>query len=220
MNVKKFEWRILLRVILLFITLAISAYLLVSSRLIYFFLTIPLIIYQVIDFIEFQKKTHKELNQFVEAVHYRDFSRYFNVKQAPAELQPLREGFNEINSTFKVISKEKETQYQYLQKILEMVDTGIVSFHVETGEVVWMNESLKKMLQLPYLKTIHTLAKRDELLYKEIEGLQPGENKIATAHLERGSFKVLLSATAFQTEGQRYKLVAFQNVNEALDETE
>ena len=220
MNVKKFEWRILLRVILLFITLSISAYLLVSSRLIYFFLTIPLIIYQVIDFIEFQKKTHKELNQFVEAVHYRDFSRYFNVKQAPVELQHLREGFNEINSTFKVISKEKETQYQYLQKILEMVDTGIVSFHVESGEVVWMNESLKKMLQLPYLKTIHTLAKRDESLYNEIETLQPGENRIATAHLERGSFKVLLSATAFQTEGQRYKLVAFQNVNEALDETE
>ena len=109
MNVKKFEWRILLRVILLFFTLAVSAYLLVSNRYIYFFLTLPLIIYQVIDFIEFQKKTHKELNQFVEAVHYRDFSRYFNVKQAPAELQPLREGFNEINTTFKVISKEKET---------------------------------------------------------------------------------------------------------------
>ena len=30
----------------------------------------------------------------------------------------------------------------------------------------------------------------------------------------------MLSATAFQTEGKIYKLVAFQNVNEALDETE
>jgi len=30
----------------------------------------------------------------------------------------------------------------------------------------------------------------------------------------------LLSATAFQTDGKKYKLIAFQNVNEALDETE
>jgi two-component system nitrogen regulation sensor histidine kinase NtrY len=30
----------------------------------------------------------------------------------------------------------------------------------------------------------------------------------------------LLSATAFQTDGKIYKLIAFQNVNEALDETE
>ena len=45
-------------------------------------------------------------------------------------------------------------------------------------------------------------------------------SKIATAHPEKTSFKILLSATAFQTDGKVYKLIAFQNVNEALDETE
>ncbi len=174
----------------------------------------------MIEFISFQRKAQEELNQFVEAVHYRDFSRYFDVKHAPAELQPMREGFNEINTTFKVISKEKETQYQYLQKILELVDTGILSYEVETESVVWMNESLKRMLQLPYLKTVVSLAKRDRDLYNQIINLQPGEHKIGTAHLEKEAFKILLSATAFQTEGKKYKLIAFQNVNEALDETE
>jgi two-component system nitrogen regulation sensor histidine kinase NtrY len=85
---------------------------------------------------------------------------------------------------------------------------------------VWMNESIKRMLQLPYLKTIHSLLKRDKVLFEEITSLQPGENKIATAHLEKSFFKVLLSATAFQTGEKKYKLIAFQNVNEALDETE
>ena len=91
---------------------------------------------------------------------------------------------------------------------------------METGEIVWMNESLKRMLQLPYLKTIHSLQKRDAELYNHLTALQPGDNKIATVHLEKGSFKVLLSATAFQTEGKRFKLIAFQNVSEGLDETE
>jgi two-component system, NtrC family, nitrogen regulation sensor histidine kinase NtrY len=180
----------------------------------------PVIIYQVVVFYRFHHKAHKELEQFVESVHYRDFSRYFDVKHAPSDIQPLRKGFNEINTTFKVISKEKETQYQYLQKILELVDTGILSYEEQSGEVVWMNESLKKMLQLPYLKTIHSLEKRDAALYKEVIVLKPGENKIASALQERSTFKVLLSATAFQTDGKIYKLIAFQNVNEALDETE
>ena len=83
-----------------------------------------------------------------------------------------------------------------------------------------MNESLKRMLQLPYLKTIHSLNRRDDELCRDILALNPGDNKIATAHLEKSSFKVLLSATAFQTDGKLYKLIAFQNVNEALDETE
>ena len=103
---------------------------------------------------------------------------------------------------------------------MELVDTGILSYEEISGEVVWMNESLKKMLQLPYLKTIHSLAKRDPELYKQVSSLKPGDGLIATAHLETSSFKILLSATAFQTEGKVYKLIAFQNVNEALDETE
>ncbi|HEX5653360.1 MAG TPA: ATP-binding protein, partial [Chitinophagaceae bacterium] len=217
---KKYEWRIVLRVLLLFTTLSAAAFLLVKGLFVYLLLAIPVIIYQVVEFYRFQRKTHEELNQFVESVHYRDFSRYFDVKHAPAEIQPLRRGFNEINTTFKVISKEKETQYQYLQKILELVDTGILSYEEESGDVVWMNESLKRMLQVPYLKTIHSLEKRDPDLYRQVSSLKPGDGRVATAHLETSSFKVLLSATAFQTEGKIYRLIAFQNVSEALDETE
>jgi len=207
-------------VILLFAMLSAASFLLVKGWYAYLLLLFPIIIYQVVEFYRFQRKAHDELNQFVESAHYRDFSRYFDVKHAPIEIQPLRQGFNDINTTFKAISKEKETQYQYLQKILELVDTGILSYKDDDGEIVWMNESLKRMLQLPYLKTIHSLAKRDEDLYKEILSLKPGEGRIATAHPERTSFKILLSATAFQTDGNIYKLIAFQNVNEALDETE
>jgi len=219
---KTTEWRIFIRVIMLFVTLSIAAFFLIKGSGFYVYLIIlaPVIIYQLADFYRFQKKAHDELEQFVESVHYRDFSRYFDVKHAPVDLQPLRQGFNEINSTFKVISKEKETQYQYVQKILELVDTGILSYQEESGEVVWMNEALKNLLQLPYLKTIHSLEKRDGQLYNSIIILKPGEAKIATAHHDKTSFKILLSATAFHTEGKKYKLIAFQNVNEALDETE
>jgi signal transduction histidine kinase len=50
--------------------------------------------------------------------------------------------------------------------------------------------------------------------------LKPAESKIAIVHLENRSFKILLSATAFQTDDQKFMLIAFQNINEALDETE
>jgi nitrogen fixation/metabolism regulation signal transduction histidine kinase len=217
---KKFEWKILARVLLLLLTLSATSFFLVKGWFVYLVISLPVIIYQVIELYRFQRKTHDELSQFVEAIHYRDFSRYFDVKHAPTEVQALREGFNEINSTFKVISKEKETQYHYIQKILELVDTGILSYEEDEGDVIWMNESLKQMLRLPYLKKIHSLAKRDEGLYNEILVLKPGESKVATARVEKEAFKLLLSATAFQTEGKMYRLIAFQNVSEALDETE
>ncbi|HMH32448.1 MAG TPA: HAMP domain-containing sensor histidine kinase [Puia sp.] len=206
----------------MFITLSCASFIFVKGKgwFIYLAIVVPIIIFQLIDFYRFHRKAQDEVEQFVESIHYRDFSRYFDVKHAPLELQPLRKGFNEINSTFKVISKEKETQYQYLQKILELVDTGILSYEHKTGEIGWMNESFKRILGIPYLKTIHSLARRDDLLYHEVLSLRPGENKIVSIAKDNSSFKALLSATAFQTDNKVYKLIAFQNVNEALDETE
>ena len=226
MKYKKNDWGILMRVILLFITLLTFSFAFAFSfsiqKELYIidFVLLPVIVFQVIDFYRLHKKAQDEVEQFVESIHYRDFSRHFNVKQAPVELQPLRQGFNEINSTFKVISKEKETQYQYLQKVLELVDTGILSYEIKSGEIIWMNESLKNILQVPYLKTIHSLDIRDHALYTQIIDLTPGERIISTIHREKNNLKVVLSATGFQTENIQYKLIAFQNVNEALEETE
>ncbi|MFI5154968.1 MAG: sensor histidine kinase [Chitinophagales bacterium] len=219
---ERYHGRILIRVVLMFITLSAASYIFVkgSGYYIYLAVLIPIIIFQLVDFYRFHRKAQDEVEQFVESIHYRDFSRYFDVKHAPLELQPLRKGFNEINTTFKVISKEKETQYQYLQKILELVDTGILSYEHKTGDIGWMNESFRKMLGIPYLKTIHSLARRDDLLYHEVLNLRPGESKIVNISKDNGNFKALLSATAFQTDQKVYKLIAFQNVNEALDETE
>ena len=180
----------------------------------------PIIIYQLVELYRYHFKGKKELDQFVESVRYRDFSRHFSVKKAPLELRALRESFNQITDAFKEISKEKETSFQYLQKILELVNTGIISFNIEDGEIIWMNDALKKMLHLPYLKHIHSLANRDKELYDEIISLKPTESKIAVVHLESHSFKILISGTAFQTDGNRFMLIAFQNINEALDETE
>ncbi|MGB4843709.1 MAG: HAMP domain-containing sensor histidine kinase [Ferruginibacter sp.] len=220
MNFKNYDWSLILRIVLLFATLSTAAFLLANGLYIFVVLVLAVIIFQAIDLYQFSNKSRKELEQFVESVHYRDFSRHFDEKNAPVAVQPMRKGFNEINSTFKIISKERETQYQYLQKILELVDTGILSYNHKEGDVMWMNESLKHLLNIPYLKSIHSLEKRDEVLFNEIVALKPGENKVVSITTDKNSLKVLLSATAFQTEGKVYKLVAFQNINEALDETE
>jgi nitrogen fixation/metabolism regulation signal transduction histidine kinase len=212
--------RLLVRIIILSATLFAASYLFIRAQFLFATIVLAIAVYEAYELYNFLKKAQAELSQFVEGVQYRDFSRHFDVKHAPAEVQSLRKGFNDINSAFKIISLERETQYQYLQKILELVDTGILSYEIETGNVVWMNESLKKLLKIPYLKTIQSLDKRDAVLCERIVDLRPGESAIIDIHIDRNSLKILISATAFQTNDKRYKLIAFQNVNEALDETE
>jgi two-component system nitrogen regulation sensor histidine kinase NtrY len=217
---KRYEWRFLVRVLALFATMMVTAFIIVKMMLIYLVFILPIVIYQMLDLIRFQKKAQDEVNQFVESIQYRDFSRHFDERRAPNELKPLRKGFNEINSTFKLISRERETQYHYLQKVLELVDTGIVSFDAETGETGWINEAFKNLLTIPYLKTIHSLEKREPLLYSEIINLKPGDSKVVSLTRNQQLIKVLVSASVLRSDDRQYKLLAFQNVSEALDETE
>ncbi|CAM3602987.1 HAMP domain-containing sensor histidine kinase [Pontibacter korlensis] len=217
------EWRLLLRVGLLLFTLSTPALVIIQGWAELLVFLVPIILYLVVDLIRFLRQAQEELNQFIESVHYRDFSRFFNERTASAELLSLRRGFNEINTTIKSINREKEIEHQHMQKILELVNTGIITFNQDSGDVLMMNEALKQLLHVPFMKSIHALQKRDRELYTEVLELQPGSTKIATAHtthFEKSTFKVFLSATAFQSDGQKYKLVAFQNVSEALDETE
>jgi signal transduction histidine kinase len=100
------------------------------------------------------------------------------------------------------------------------VNTGILSYEHKSGEIGWMNESFKNMLGIPYLKTISSLERRDGPLYHEILNLRPGDSKIITLTRDKNVSKTLMAATAFQTDSRVYKLIAFQDVNEALDETE
>ena len=209
----------LLRTIGLLVTLSLAAYLLVKEIYTYSLVLGPIIIYQIYQIYSKQLMVYKEVDQFSQALHYRDFSRNFNTHSI-SELKPLYNNFNTISRIFQQVSREKETQYQYLQKILELVNTGILSFESDSGEVIWINESLKTMLDRPYLKNIQSLSKLDQNLYLELTSLRPGESKIATIFTRKMSVKTLLSATAFQTNGIKYQLIAFQNINEALDETE
>ena len=164
-------------------------------------------------------RTNKELADFMLAVKYRDFSQHFNEAHPNRALRPLYAAFNQINATFRQLSNEKETHSKYLQTVLELIDTGIISYDA-AGQVEWLNEAFKQTLELPYLKNIQALRRRHAGLYDAIQALRPGSPTVVKLTVGRKTMQLLLSATAFRLQGQPFTLVAFKNVSHALDETE
>lgn len=174
---------------------------------------------QVLAFTRFINYAVREVGEFALSVRYRDFSRNYPERGTPLRSRQLHQHFNAINRVFRQLSREREAQYQYLQKLLELVDTGIISYDSQ-GNVVWMNEALKKMTGIVYLKKLSAMEKRDPDLYHEIKKLKPGDRKIIQINKDTIPTKVQLSVTAFRTEDEEFTLIAFQNINAALDATE
>ncbi|GGF06179.1 sensor histidine kinase [Hymenobacter cavernae] len=178
-----------------------------------------LIVVLVLELARYVTRSNKELASFILAVKYRDFSQHFNEAHTNPSLKQLHAAFNQINSTFRQLSAEKEAQFTYLQTVLELIDTGILSYDAE-GQVEWVNEAFKQTLELPCLHSIQALQKRHEVLYDAIMQLEPGASSVVKLTVGKRTMQLLLSATSFRLHNRSFTLIAFKNVSHALDETE
>ncbi len=161
-----------------------------------------------------------EMDDFFEAVKYRDFSRWFSEKHGPKDIRALHRGFNLVNGTFKEINKERQAQFLYLQKILEMVKVGIIAYNLETGDVLWVNDSLLNILDLPSFKNIRFVKKRREKLYDELFETYYSNYQSVNLEMRDETLKVLISDTVFQLEESSFKLIVLQNIEDTLNKSE
>lgn len=160
------------------------------------------------------------MDDFFEAVRYRDFSRWFDEKSGPEDMRALNKGFNEVNRTIKEINAERETQYLYLQKILAMVDVGIIAYYIESGKVLWVNEAFKNLLDIPSLKNIRFIAIRKPDLYEKIFETFHTTPHSLPIEVNKEQLTILVSDTVFHAGNDAFKLVLLQNIDAPLNEHE
>lgn len=179
-----------------------------------------LALYALGSLYRFLSRRFRAINDFFEAVKYRDFSRWFSEKHGTRDIRELHRGFNLINQTFKDINRERQAQSLYLQRILEMVEVGILSFNTETGEVLWANEQLLKILDLPHFRNISFLTRRLPEAYEELfETYHPTPVTVGL-RLRRDTVRVLISDTVFQVGEDAFKLMVVQNIEDTLNRSE
>lgn len=177
-------------------------------------------LYFLIQIIRQQHFLQKQFREFSEAVKYRDFTRRYTIKNKTKSEKELFSSFNQINSIFKEISSEKEIQHQYLSEIINMLDAAILFYHVESGRVKLINEAFKTLFETPHVGSIQGLEKRNPDLFQKIQKLHLGSQQLETAFSSKGKIKLLIQLSEFKTENAVYRIVVFQNINKAVDETE
>ncbi len=178
-----------------------------------------LLIVLVLDLARYLTRGQQALADFTLALQYRDFSRQYPTQSVPVALRPLHAAFNQVNATFRELRAEQEGQFQYLQTILALLDTGIVSYDA-AGTVAWVNEVFKQTLHLPYLKNIKGLQSRQPVLYEAICRAVPGQPVVVKLTVGLQTVQLLVSVTQFKLRGEAFTLLAFKNVSQALADTE
>jgi signal transduction histidine kinase len=174
----------------------------------------------IINLYNFVTKRFVEIDDFFESVKYRDFSRWFSEEHGSRDIQKLHRGFNLVNKTVKDMNSERQAQFLYLQKILEMVDVGIIAYNVENGDVLWVNDSILNILDLPSFKNLRFVEKRKPQLFEKIFETYHSNNHSLNLEMQDEILKVLISDTVFQVDENPFKLIVIQNIDDTLDRNE
>ena len=215
----RLDARLLRRLVLLVAMLAASGYAALHHAYGLALAALGLLVVLILDLTRYLTRGQQALADFTLALQYRDFSRQYPAQSAPAALRTLYKAFNQVNATFRELRAEQEGQFQYLQTILALLDTGIVSYDA-AGTVAWVNEAFKQTLHLPYLKNIRALQARQPVLYEAICRAVPGHPVVVKLTVGAQTVQLLVSATQFKLRGEAFTLLAFKNVSQALADTE
>lgn len=220
MTFKSYHSGILIRILLLLLVLSGLVFSIFKSYFIAVAVSLIFIAILIYEFFRFLSKKFEIIDDFFESVKYKDFSRRYLEENKPKEIKRLYTGFNTVNEVVREINSEKETQYLYLQKILELVDIGILAYEMESGKVLWANESFQNTLDFPSFKNISFVSRRNPDVYHLL--FETGYTKPTAVEIKvhRENSKVLLSNSIFKMENKSYKLIVLHNIEDTLNKTE
>jgi len=220
MNYNGYFLRLIFRLLLIVASILALVYSIYIKKTTFIVLAVIFIVYLSYNCYVFVKRRFIVMDDFFQAVKYRDFSRWFPEDRGPKDMRKLYAGFNEVNRTIKDINTQNEAQYVYLQKILEMVDIGIIAYNLESGDVLWSNDSFRDTLDFPAFKNIRFVEKRKPDLYEMVFDSFHREPDSISIAVQNEKIKVLISDTVFQVKDDAFKLIVLQNIDDTLNKTE
>ena len=218
MGFKSFKSKLAIRILLLAITVALAVTFLWVYHMWPVSVTLALIfVWQAVELHNFVNNTNRKLQLFLDSVQYSDFVTTFSVDNALGNsFKNLNESFNSVLDAFKDARISTEENLQYLNLVVEHVDTGLISFD-EDGKVEVMNGIAVDLLGTRKIRSMNELKETNPDLYTTIWELPVGEK--ALFHVNE-NINLSIRATQFTRRGKFVKLVALQNIQHELNAKE
>ncbi len=187
---------------------------------IYLVFLVPILVLLIWQLFNLVDKTNQEIASFLTNIKYNDYAvRFSESKSIGDSYQSLHKSFNLVNEKFQDIRSEKEMQFQYLQAIVEHVDTGLICFN-EDQKSVLINKGLQQLLRKSYFPNFASIKKFSEPLYEAMEIITPGERKLVKLIVADQIVQLAVRKTILQLKEDSLHLYALQNIHAELEEQE
>ncbi|HLF33792.1 MAG TPA: ATP-binding protein [Cyclobacteriaceae bacterium] len=165
--------------------------------------------------VHFVGNSEQKLTTFLQSLAQNDFTVTFPERRKSADYN-LHSAFNSLNAIFNNLRTERESQHQLLLVVVEHAGVPMICFDENTGEVFLVNNALKTLLKLPFVRTIGSLTRSSQNLPAVLKSLRDGEQQVIKI-TESGKAQFLSTiSTHIIFRNRNLKLVVMHNVSNEL----
>jgi nitrogen fixation/metabolism regulation signal transduction histidine kinase len=216
---KNFRINVIFRVLLLVVSIGLLAWCLVHERYLRSVYLAAGVCIVVGEFIWYVDRFNRDMKVFMVSLMQKDFTTHFQSTGKGRRLDELYSILNAISEAFKKISTEKETQYRYLEMLVEHIRVSILSIDAE-GKIHLANPSLKNLLQKSILPNLKALEVFGEPFVKTLREIRSGETRLEKLRVQNDVLHLSIHASEFKLQGRYYKLISMQDIRSELDARE
>ena len=214
--------RILIRLVLIFLAMLALALLIGKQARMFSVLGVSLILIAfIVELLRTIARTNSIVTSLLESIRYNDYNKTIRNKAAGLGFDGLADSAQEIVRAIASARIEKETQYLYLQTILEHIHTGVFTIN-EAHEPELINPLALNTLGLYNTKNPSwaEIEKRAPLFTKAVESMgKSGRQMIRLSTTPTGK-QLLVLVNTVKIGGSPIKIITFQDIEPEIEQKE
>jgi len=178
-----------------------------------------LVVFFTANIIRLVEKSNRDFAQFLNNISHNDFTSSSGTSRQGFSARDFIDAQKILLSKYRKLKADRTAQYEYLNMVVEHVDTALICFDSD-GKIEIINNAACQLLNKKFISSLSIIAKLNKELAEALWNIGAGETKVLKIVVDNELHQLILSATEFVLLERRYKLVSLQNIKGALDERE
>jgi two-component system, NtrC family, nitrogen regulation sensor histidine kinase NtrY len=216
---KNFSINLIVRILLLIISALLTVWAIdkYSNDTMMAVIGLGLVGLQMYSLHQYIINVNRKLIRFFESVRYSDFAIKFKADDQRGDtFRDLNLQLNEVLEAFRTARAEKEANLQYLNTIVQQINTGLISFDSD-GRVELVNNAALKMLHIYRIRQLDDLKDQHPQLVALCNKQNTGLRQL---YQTPNDIPLSVQVTPIQLRGKDLRILVLQNIESELQEKE
>ncbi len=213
---RRFSILAIIRIILIVANVLVLSWIFGDMQLFFNQIILALVlVLQVWELIHFIDHTNRELARLFMAVKHSDFSVTFNQPSLGKSFRELQSAMSDIIQSYRDVKIEKEAQYQFLHRLVDQIQVGIIS--IMDDDITLFNPVAEKIIGVKGVRNWKILEQMNPSVARHLmeDGRRLMEIKTAS-----GTRILSVEVSYLLMIDKSYRLITLQDINSEIEQKE